>query len=451
MASPILVGAVTTLVTLVAVFLAYNANEGLPFVPTYDVKAYVPNAAGLVRSNEVRIGGKRVGLVRTITAQPGPRRPLAVLHLSLDKRIVLRRNTAVTIRPRSTLGLKYVQLVPSPTGKTVPQNGVLPVRDAQPIVELDQVQNSLDAPTRRALQVALGDLGPGFAGRGTAFNEFVARSPAFFKGLEDVTRNLADPATGLDGFVKGLGRAVGELGTVSPQLAETVTSSNVTAAALASVKGQIAQLLSAAPATESEAIRSLAVAGPVLHDARQLVHDVAPGIRVLPTAAARLHSAVHRGIPVLRRTPGLLDRLDDTLGTVSSFASDPSTPDGLRRLLATLRLAGPLVNYLAPAQLKCNYIGLYWRNISSTLSEGDASGNWVRTLAFGDPFQSKAEATPSSNLHANPYPNTSAPGQVQECEAGNEPYEPGQRIGNVPGNQGQHTQTTSPPAGVAQP
>ena len=88
--SPILVGAVTVLVTLVTVFLAYNANEGLPFVPTYDVDALVPNAAGLAKDNEVRIGGKRVGVLKRITAQPGPRRPLAVLHMSLDKRIVLR-------------------------------------------------------------------------------------------------------------------------------------------------------------------------------------------------------------------------------------------------------------------------------------------------------------------------------------------------------------------------
>src|SRR3954452_9978302 len=116
--SPVLVGAVTVLVTLVAVFLAYNANEGLPFVPTYDVKALVPNAAGLVRDNEVRIGGKRVGLVREIEAQPGARRPLALLPMSLDKRISLRRDTSVTIRPRSTLGLKCVQLLPSTTGRT---------------------------------------------------------------------------------------------------------------------------------------------------------------------------------------------------------------------------------------------------------------------------------------------------------------------------------------------
>jgi len=53
--SPVLVGALTTLVVIVAVFLSYNANSGLPFVPTYDIKANVPNAANLVAGNEVNV------------------------------------------------------------------------------------------------------------------------------------------------------------------------------------------------------------------------------------------------------------------------------------------------------------------------------------------------------------------------------------------------------------
>ena len=65
-ASPVLVGAVTVLVTIVAVFLSYNANTGLPFVPTYDLKANLPNASQLVQGFDVRIGGARVGQVSKI-------------------------------------------------------------------------------------------------------------------------------------------------------------------------------------------------------------------------------------------------------------------------------------------------------------------------------------------------------------------------------------------------
>ena len=65
-ASPVLVGAITVLVSFIAVFIAYNANAGLPFVPTYDVKAEVPSGNKLVAGNEVRVGGFRVGVVEKL-------------------------------------------------------------------------------------------------------------------------------------------------------------------------------------------------------------------------------------------------------------------------------------------------------------------------------------------------------------------------------------------------
>ena len=65
-ASPVLVGAVTVLISIIAVFIAYNANKGLPFVPTYDLKAELPSGGKLVKGNEVRSGGFRVGVVDEI-------------------------------------------------------------------------------------------------------------------------------------------------------------------------------------------------------------------------------------------------------------------------------------------------------------------------------------------------------------------------------------------------
>ena len=73
------------------------------------------------------------------------------------------------------------------------------------------------------------------------------------------------------------------------------------------------------------------------------------------------------------------------------------------------------------------------------------------TLVIANNDEAQARANPSPNLHVNPYGNTDAPGQTPECEVGNEPYLPGQRIGHVPGNQGEKTQDTSPPPGVGKP
>ena len=65
-ASPVLIGAVTVLIAIVAVFISYNANQGLPFVPTYKLNAEIPNGAKLVPGNEVRAGGFRVGVVLSL-------------------------------------------------------------------------------------------------------------------------------------------------------------------------------------------------------------------------------------------------------------------------------------------------------------------------------------------------------------------------------------------------
>src|SRR4051794_18308529 len=87
-ANPVLVGAVTTLVVVVAVFLAYNANQGLPFVPTRALNVPIANGAELVPGNEVRTGGYRVGVVSEMVPSRLPNgRVGALLKLKLDRKL----------------------------------------------------------------------------------------------------------------------------------------------------------------------------------------------------------------------------------------------------------------------------------------------------------------------------------------------------------------------------
>ncbi len=441
--SPILIGAVTVLVTVVAVFLSYNANEGLPFVPTYDVNALVPDAAGLVEGNEVRIGGKRVGVVKSIDAVPTRTGTIAKLALKLDKTSEpLYSGAQLTIRPRSPLGLKYVEVIPNRRGRPLAAGQSLPLSAAGPVVDLDQVLSGLDQPTRRSLQLAVAGLGDGLAGRGEDLNAAIAAFPRLETHGERVAANLADPRTDLTGLVHGAARAAGELAPVAPQLGSLVRASSTTAGALASVAPDIQRVLEGTPPTLDSATRALAVAQPVLHDARALVHDIRPGTRALPQAAAELHSAIVTGIPVVRRAVALSDRLRASLAALDRLASDPFTRGALDRLLPTVNTALPLLRFVAPMQTVCNYLGLWTRNTTSSISEGDASGTWFRTLVIAGADEAKANAQPAPNLHHDPYGNTAAPGQEHECEPGKEPYLPGQRLGHVPGNQGASTEPT---------
>src|SRR5688572_10172441 len=122
-ASPTMVGAITTLIVIVAVFLAYNANNGLPFVPVYRVSAEMCNAARLAPNNEVRIGGARAGVVESIetipleeatgcqTASGSSATAAAKINMKLEQDVEpLPEDSALRVRYRSSFGLKYLEI-----------------------------------------------------------------------------------------------------------------------------------------------------------------------------------------------------------------------------------------------------------------------------------------------------------------------------------------------------
>src|SRR4051812_14892940 len=176
-ANPVLIGAATVLVLLVAVFLAYNANAGLPFVPTYELKVQLRSGANLVKGNEVRIGGARVGAISDIgvrTLEDG--RNLAGLTLKLDKAIEpLPKDSTVLVRPRSLLGQKYVQITRGHSSQGYADGDTMPLRaERPPQVEFDEVIDMFDRPTRAALAANTVGFGTALAGRGTDLNAAIA-------------------------------------------------------------------------------------------------------------------------------------------------------------------------------------------------------------------------------------------------------------------------------------
>ena len=154
--SPTMVGAITTLVLIIAVFLAYNANTGLPFVPVYRVSVEVPNAERLRTLNDVRIGGHRVGLVESLHAEPassGSSAATARLDLKLDKSVEpLPQDSRFRVRYRSAFGLKYLEITRG-TGAPAPDGFVFdePASFVEQ-TEFDEIYNTFDA--RRAATCA---------------------------------------------------------------------------------------------------------------------------------------------------------------------------------------------------------------------------------------------------------------------------------------------------------
>jgi len=449
--SPVIVGAVTVLVVIVAVFLAYNANNGLPFVTTYNLTARVPDANALVKGNEVRIGGARVGVVKEVVpVQTGDGGVAAELSLSLDKSAQpLPANSTMIIRPKSPLGLKYLQIVPGDSAEGLDAGETIPLSAARPEpVDIDQFFDMFDAKTRTAIQRNLAGYGNAFAGRGPQLNGFFAVLRRALESGQPALANLVSPSTDFGGFWRALEDLSATVAPVAAQQASMFVALDVTFAAFARVsRPYIQETISKGPETLDAATADLPALRPFLRDSERFFVALKPGARALAETSPTIAAALKAGTPALNASPALYAQLPPTADALVAFQNSDGVFNGLDLLIDTNDLLGPAIRFIGPAQSTCNYLTIAFRNLASTSSEGNGLGNWFNAITFQPAEGFNSEGGPASapangperfnHLHSNPYPNTASPHQPRECEAGNERYEVGvTRIGNTPRNDG---------------
>ncbi|HTX47180.1 MAG TPA: MlaD family protein, partial [Solirubrobacteraceae bacterium] len=147
-ANPVLIGAVTVLVLIVGVFLAYNANLGLPFLPTRELKVNIANGSNLVVGNDVREGGYYVGLISGMApvklAGGGYG---AQLTLKLDQFAgPIPVNSHAVVYSKSALGLKYLDLIKGNSRRTFANGSTMSVAQTAIPVQIDQVFDMFNQP-----------------------------------------------------------------------------------------------------------------------------------------------------------------------------------------------------------------------------------------------------------------------------------------------------------------
>jgi virulence factor Mce-like protein len=440
--SPVIVGTVTVLVVIVAVFLAYNANNGLPFVSTYNLTARLPNADALVKGNEVRIGGARVGVVRSVTpVQLGNGRVAADLSLSLDKSAEpIPVNSTMIIRPKSPLGLKYLEIVPGKSGRGFPPGATIPIKDARPEpVDIDQFFDMFSEKTRTAIKRNLAGFGDALAGRGPQINGALGALRRLVESGQPALRTIVAPGTNFGGFWRSLEDLSATIAPVAEQQASLFVALDRTFAAFARVSRPfIQETISKSPSTLDTANADLPVLRPFFHDSARFFAALRPGARALGETSPTIAAALRAGVPVLNASPVLYEQLPPTAEALLAFQNAPGTFNGLDLLIDTNNLLAPSIGFIAPAQTTCNYLTLSFRNLASAFSEGNGIGNWLNFIPYNPPSGPNSEGSPASapangpelanHLHYNPYPSTAAPGQSRGCEAGNERYAAGQTV-----------------------
>jgi ABC-type transporter Mla subunit MlaD len=430
-ASPTMVGAITTLIVIVAVFLAYNANQGLPFVPTYRVSVELPNASRLTKSNEVRIGGHRVGVVESIeavhpeateeTTSEGAATDQAVstgatqedtiarLNLKLDKSVdPLPQDSTFRVRYRSSFGLKYLEITRG-DGEPAPEGHTFPVTQTVEQTEFDDINNTFDTETRTNARINLEGFGNAFAGRGTSLNQTIEALNPLFTNLKPVARVLAAPQTRLRRFFPELADAARIVAPVAETQAELFTNMAVAFAAISEDENALKETISEGPPTLLTGIDVLPGQRVFLSEFARLSSILRPGVRDLRISLPTLNSAIDVGTKVLPRTRRMNADLRDVFAELKQLVEQPTTKITLQRLTETFSEATPFAEHVVPAQTVCNYWNYWFTFLTEHISEQDQFGYMQRV---GGPSFPRGALQLQTGL-PSPLDSILLPGEVQ--------------------------------------
>jgi virulence factor Mce-like protein len=387
-ASPVLVGAVTVLIACISVLLAVQANSGLPFVPTYDLNAQIPGGSNLVVGNEVRLGGFRVGQIDRISpavSATAEHRAVAQIRMKLDKAIQpLPADTRVTIRPRSALGLKYIELTRGQSQAKLAAGATIPLKQSVKPIELDEFFSIWNEEQRVNQRKALEGYGTAFAGRGESINRAIRDLVPFVTHLEPVMRNLSDPDTELNNFFRQAGRTSGQIAPVARTYASLFVNMGITFEALSRHPESLRTAIERGAPTLQAGIRSFPVQRPFLRDSAELARLLEPVAEQIERSLPPTSDAFRVGTRVLPRAPAFYRRTRDVFRALNDLTANPNTLLALKDLRRAVEVLTPLVEYIAPYQTVCNYWNYYWTPLGEHVSEPVPGGTGQRSALKSD-------------------------------------------------------------------
>ncbi|HEY2159674.1 MAG TPA: MlaD family protein, partial [Solirubrobacteraceae bacterium] len=247
-----------------------------PFASHYTVYAKFANASQIKPGSYIRIAGINVGTVTGIETDPNdPQAVRVAMQISSDG-LPIHVDATFKIRPRTFLeGNFFVDLMPgTPAARIAPSGYTFPATQTSEPVQLDQVLTSLQAGTRRNLQVLLSVYGGAVKRAGAAYNASIPYWTPAYKYTGEVTHDL------LGTQPDDLSRLVADGATTAQaldlhrlNLQNLITDFNTTAAAFARVNASLSAAVAELP-------RTLAVAQPAL----TALNDSLPPLERLSTA-----------------------------------------------------------------------------------------------------------------------------------------------------------------------
>lgn len=310
-------GAVVAAVVLVA-FVLFGPGDG-----GYTVTARFINAGQTVKGNPVQTGGAPIGSVQDIRITPDGQ---AEIKLKIKEQFVpLPRGTRAAIRQFSQSGIanRYVDLsYPDRKDGTIADGSSIGIDRTETAVDLDELFNTLDAPTRKALQGFFKGSAAQFRNAGDDANAtFRYLNPALSTSsrlFSEVTRD--DPT--LDRFLVDSSQLVTTLASRRDDLAALIGNLNTTTRALGNQKSALAESITRLP----------------------------PFLRRANTTFVNVRAALDDVDPLVDASKPTAVQLQPFLAQARAFASDAKpTVSDLRATISRPGKRNDLINYVNSA------------------------------------------------------------------------------------------------------
>jgi phospholipid/cholesterol/gamma-HCH transport system substrate-binding protein len=281
-----------------------------PGGPSYKIHARFQNASQLVKGNLVQVAGAPVGKITNIDLTRDGQADVT-LKITDSDYVPLRRGTKAVVRQASLSGVanRYVDLqLPDGTQtQKIDSGGVIEQADATTAVDLDQLFNTFDPKTRKALTGVIRGYSTSYGGRGAAANEgfkylnpSLAASSRLFRELNydtplfrrfvlassKLVTDVASRRDDLAGLVDNLATTTGAIGRKKQALADALAqlppfmrSANSTFVNLRATLDDLKPLVDESKPVAPKLRRFLAQLRPLAQDARPTVRDLAAIIR----------------------------------------------------------------------------------------------------------------------------------------------------------------------------
>jgi phospholipid/cholesterol/gamma-HCH transport system substrate-binding protein len=273
----------------------------------YTITARFADASQLVKGNDVKVSGLRAGTVESIRLTPDGQ---AAVRLKMDGDYApLRDGTRAIIRQASISGVanRYVDLQVGPHGgQPIPDGGVLRQDATTSAVDLDQLFNTFDPDTRKALQGVLQGSAAQHRGRGA---EMAAALPYLNPALSSTSmlfRELNRDSPLLSRFVVASSQLVTDLADRRDDLAGLVDNLATTTTAIGSRQAELSDSISRLPDVMRRANTTFVNLRSALDDLDPLVAESKPVAKKLRPLLAELRPLARDARPTLRDLAALL-------------------------------------------------------------------------------------------------------------------------------------------------